>query len=292
MTGIKLTAGPYEAVFRPDLAMLCTSMRHLGEEFVARPRPLTDYRAGRATAIPFIHPWGNRLSQWHYTAAGRDVSLEGVHLPVDGKGLPLHGNLFAAPFDVVFASDTLLRAQLDYGAHADKLRAFPFPHVVTIDATLHPREGLTIITRIEPTSDVAVPVSFCWHPYVRLPAGARSAWILDWPECEHVEVDERVIPTGARTPQAAEHDRIGDRTFDDHYALGRDRTFAIRAAGRTLTLTFPPPYDYAQLFVPPTGRFVAIEPMTAEINALVAGTAPVCAPGDRFRADFHLRVTR
>ncbi len=130
---------------------------------------------------------------------------------------------------------------------------------------------------------------------MRLPNAPRAEWELRWPACEHVEVDERVIPTGARTPLAAQRDPIADRTFDDHYALGPDRTFAISAGAgrtrRTLTLQFDPAYPFAQLFVPPVGDFVAIEPMTAEIDALGRGTAPVVEPGGRFLAAFNLAVS-
>jgi hypothetical protein len=41
----------------------------------------------------------------------------------------------------------------------------------------------------------------------------------------------------------------------------------------------------------PAGRqLLAIEPMTAEIDALGRGTAPVAAAGDRFAATFRLSV--
>ena len=64
-----------------------------------------------------------------------------------------------------------------------------------------------------------------------------------------------------------------------------------RSNRRTLTLQFDPYYPYAQLFVPPGKEIVAIEPMTAEIDALGRGTAPMAEPGNRFQAAFNLAVT-
>jgi galactose mutarotase-like enzyme len=292
MAGITLHAGEYEATFRPECAMLCTSLRHRGEEYVAWPRTITEFRSGGATAIPLVHPWANRLSRWGYRAAGRRVDLRGLDLPVDRAGLPLHGNLLGVAFDVMRAETDRVVVSLDYGAHPEKLRAFPYPHRLTIDARVHPALGLTITTELRPTADRAVPVSFGWHPYVRLPYAPRREWALRWPTCDHVEVDTRVIPTGRRTPQAAEARPLGSRTFDDHYALGRDRTFAIAARGRALTMRFDANYPFAQLFVPPRRRLVAIEPMTAEIDALGRDTAPIVEPGARFRATFTISVTR
>jgi galactose mutarotase-like enzyme len=145
---------------------------------------------------------------------------------------------------------------------------------------------------VRPTADAAVPISFGWHPYLRLPRGGRTTWELRWPACDHVEVDAHTIPTGERVPQPSECAPIGRRTFDDHYALGRDRSFAISAEGNTLTLEFDAAYPFAQLFVPPRRQLVAIEPMTAEIDALGRGTAPMCPPGERFRANFTISISR
>jgi galactose mutarotase-like enzyme len=271
--------------------MLCASLRYRGEEYVAWPRTLTAFKAGAATAVPLVHPWANRLGRWSYRAGGRRVDLRGLDLPVDSNGIPMHGNLLGVPFEVVRATGDRVVAHLDYGAYPDKLRAFPYPHRLTVDARLHPEHGLAITTVVEPRSDRPVPISFGWHPYVKLPSGPRAAWRLRWPACEHVEVDTRTIPTGRRVALAAQNDPIGDRTFDDHYALGRNRTLAIADDRRWLTFHFDAAYPYAQLFVPPRRRLVAIEPMTAEIDALGRGTAPVCEPGDHFRSRFTMSVT-
>ncbi len=288
MTDVVLTAGEYEAHLRPDRAMLCTSLRHRGEQFVAWPRSMMQFVAGQATGIPLLHPWANRLARWGYD----DVDLHGVHLPTDPNGLPIHGNLFGAPFTVAERDGARVVASLDYGASPERLRAFPFPHVVTVEAALDAERGLTLTTTVTPTSGAAVPISFGWHPYVRLPRGGRNTWELRWPACAHVELDGQLIPTGTRTPQASERAPVGRRTFDDHYALGTDRTFAISAQGCTLTLTFGDTYPFAMLYVPPRRQLLAIEPMTAEIDALDRGTAPICASDDTFAATFTLSVTR
>jgi galactose mutarotase-like enzyme len=288
VTDVVLTGGDYEVRLRPDRAMLCTSLRHRGEEFVAWPRTLTQFRTGQATAIPLVHPWVNRLARWGYG----DVDLRGVDLPTDPNGLPIHGNLFAAPFQVAERDDTRVIASLDYGASAARLRAFPFPHIVTVEASVDAERGLTLTTTVTPTSERAVPISFGWHPYLKLPHGGRGTWELRWPACEHVELDDDKIPTGARTAQPAERAPIGPRTFDDHYALGADRTFVVSTEACALTLTFGDTYPFGMLFVPPRRQVLAIEPMTAEIDALGRGTAPICASDDTFAATFTLSVDR
>jgi galactose mutarotase-like enzyme len=260
--------------------MLCTSFLYRDEEFVAWPRPITQFRAGHATAIPLLHPWANRLSRWGYG----DVNLRGLQLPTDKNGLPMHGNLLGAPFTATAAGPARLVAELAYNDAA----AFPFPHTVTVDARVHPERGLTITTEVRPTGTRAVPISFGWHPYLRLPNAPRREWMLHWPACEHIEVDERTIPTGRRTHQERSTLSLARATFDDHYALGRTRRFSISARDTFLTLRFDGHYPYAQLFVPPRRALLSIEPMTAEIDALNRGNAPIVEPGDRFRASFSI----
>jgi galactose mutarotase-like enzyme len=291
---VTLVAGEHDATFLPDCGMLGASLRHRGEQFVAWPRTLAEFRAGRMTAVPLVHPWGNRLASRSYRVGRRTVDLRGLDLPTDPNGLLMHGNLRGALFEIVRADAgpkaARLVARLDYGARPDLLRAFPFPHVVTVAAELDER-ALRITTDLEPTGRAAVPVSFCWHPFVRVPGAPKRTWELRRPACEHVLVDERVIPTGERVAQAAENEPLGTRTFDDHYALGPDRRFALSSGTNRVELRFGPTYPFAQLYVPAKGSFAAIEPMTATIDALGRGTAPLVAPGDRFRAWFTITAT-
>jgi galactose mutarotase-like enzyme len=291
---ITLVAGEHDATFLPGCGMLGASLRHRGEEFVAWPRSLAEFRAGSMTAVPLVHPWGNRLESRAYRVGRKRVDLRGLDLPTDPNGLLMHGNLRGARFDIVRADATArgarLVGRLDYGARPDLLRAFPFPHVVTVAAELS-EQALRLTTEIEPTGRAAVPISFCWHPYVQIPGSPRRNWELRWPACERVLVDQRVIPTGARVPQPTERAPLAHRTFDDHYALGTDRRFSLAAGGRRLELRFGPTYPFGQLYVPARGNFAAIEPMTATIDALGRGTAPLVAPGDRFRAWFTIAAS-
>src|SRR5438445_13292770 len=100
---ITLVAGEHDATFLPGCGMLCTSLRHRGDEFVAWPRTLAQFLEGRMTAVPFVHPWGNRLAGPEYRVGRRVVDLRGLDLPTDPNGLVMHGNLRGASFDVVRA---------------------------------------------------------------------------------------------------------------------------------------------------------------------------------------------
>jgi galactose mutarotase-like enzyme len=147
-------------------------------------------------------------------------------------------------------------------------------------------------TTVIPTGRRRVPVAFGWHPYLRLPGVPRARWRLRLPARRHLELDALGIPTGAAAPERAEADPIDGRTFDDLYALGRNRRLAFTSdAGPTIELRSDAAYPYAQVWVPAGRGFAALEPMVAPTNALGTGAAPLVAPGESYTARFTLALT-
>jgi Aldose 1-epimerase len=140
-----------------------------------------------------------------------------------------------------------------------------------------------VATTIRPSGDRAVPASFGYHPYFRLPGGRHPAWRLLLPRRRHVELDERGIPTGRGTDAPAEAEPIGARTYDDLFELTGDRRLGIQHGGRRLSVLFGAGYPYAQVYAPPGAGFACLEPMTAPTDALVAGATRSCAPASRSR---------
>lgn len=287
---VELAAGGLTAVFTPGVGMTGVSLRHRGGEYLALPAGLDGLRSGHTGGLPLLAPWANRLARRRYRAAGVTVPLEGLDLPVDGNGLPIHGLLVGAPgwsVERLTTRGDTARLRASIGVDAP---AFPFPHRVEVTAVVR-APVLLVDTRIVPTGRRSVPVSFGWHPYLRLPGGPRRQWRLRLPARRHLALDERGIPTGDVRPEPAESEVVGRRTFDDAYALGRDRRLAIEGDGdRALEVRCGRGYRFAQVWVPSGKPFVALEPMTAPTNALVDRTAAVVRPGDTFTASFSLTV--
>jgi len=290
-----------EATFAPGVGMVGCSLRHRGDEVLGQLGGLTAYRDRQSTfGIPLLHPWANRLSGFTYTAAGRTVELDpsspAVHR--DGNGLPMHGvDASARDWEVVHrdAGDVRaeLTARLDYGADPARLAAFPFPHVLELAIVLRGPE-LAITTTIEAGEEGPVPMSFGWHPYLTLPGVPRADWRVTIPAAEHLELDARSLPTGARAPAPALIDEpLGDRTFDDGYAdepMGA--TFAVAGGGRRIQVRFGFVYRHAQVYAPATADVICFEPMTAPADALVSGDALELVPaGERRSATFAISVT-
>jgi aldose 1-epimerase len=287
---LTVRSGELEANFLPDLGLVGTSLRHRGDEVLALPGGLQGYREGRVTGLPLLAPWANRLGSWRYSAAGVDVDLAGLDLHVDEHGLPIHGTLTARPgWEVVGAAEGSATAHFDLGGQPDLLVSFPFPHTLTVDLAAA-GSSLAVAVTLVATGDVAVPVSFGWHPYLRIPGAAREEVRLRLPARRHLALDRRGLPTGAGRAEPAEEELIGARTFDDLYELGDDRRLGLAGGGRRLTVALDDGYPYAQVYVPPGEDHACLEPMTAPTNALVSGAAPLVEPGGSFTARFSITV--
>ena len=289
--------------FAPSAGMVGYSLTHRGDELLGLRGGLPAYRdRGSSFGIPLLHPWANRLAGPSYSVGGRRVELDGGPAPVhlDGNGLPIHGVAAAAPWwqesgRTPGNGNAAFGAQLDYAAHEELMAAFPFPHELHVQVELRD-DALNVATILVSTGDVAVPVSFGWHPYLRLPGVPRAEWHVELPVRRRSVLDARGIPTGASEPVSIQPGPLGERTYDDHFVELEDPpTFALEGGGRRIEVEFGDGYPYAQVYAPlGTGDepYVCFEPMTAQVNALVTheGLNSV-PPGGSFRADFTVRVS-
>ena len=290
-SALTLTSGDLVATFLPDLGMTGVSLQYRGVEHLALPGGLAALRAGATLGLPLLAPWANRLATRQYRAGRVGVDLSVLELTTDDNGLPMHGLLVGKPGWRIERHATRrdtawFRAAIDVDAPA-----FPFPHRLEVQVSARDAR-LKVGTTVIPTGRRPVPVAFGWHPYLRLPGAARSSWRLRLPARRHLVLDGSGIPTGGVVDERAETAPIARRTFDDLYALGRDRRLSYSADdGQSIELRCTSGYPYAQVWVPKGQSFAALEPMVAPTNALVTGSAPLVAPGDVYRATFSLIFT-
>ena len=300
LAAVELAAGRYTARFLPDLGMVGSSLTFDGAEYVHfepdRARSL------RTTGIPLLHPWANRLSRSTYEVDGLWVDLDGQPPLQIHDGLPMHGTMVGAEgwqVEAVLADSTraLLQARFVYGDHPPMLRSFPFPHELVVFVELSDL-GLRVTTEVRNTGVRAVPVSFGWHPYLVLPGVGRRDLSVALPDREHLLLDGRHLPTGESRHEAADAVCLGDGslevTFDDSYRFphgGPDRpVMALLSPDRRLEVELDERYGYGQVYAPSDSLVVALEPMTAPVDALVSGDHRMVPPGERDEATFVIRI--
>jgi galactose mutarotase-like enzyme len=288
---IVLSAGSLVARWHPESGMVCSSLTDDGLELLGQRGGLADWRArGKTFGIPLLHPWANRLSGWGYgdITFPRDAGV----VTVDENNLPNHGLLHGdVEWEVVSADDLRLVAALDFD-HPVWLALFPALHRLEVAAELD-AGGLTIVTQVRCTGDVAVPLSFGWHPYLQLPGAPWGEWSIATSVRARMLLDERGIPTGEVVDEPVPDGPLAGRAFDHAYASAAGATFSVSGGGRRLGVRFGEGYTHAQLFASPELEVLAFEPMTAPVNALRTGDAlRAVAPGEAFRAVFRIDVTR
>jgi galactose mutarotase-like enzyme len=291
----------FEATFCPKLGMIGCSLRHEVEELLYQGEGLSAYAdKGSTFALPFLHPWANRVSAWAFDLGPRRVRLAEdspiVHRDA-ATATAIHGLLAASPYwQVIDAGADTLTAELDFGAVPQYVAAFPFPHLVRYTATLAGTSLMVTIT-VQATADVAVPVSFGFHPYLTLPGSNRRDWWIELPVKSRALLDERMLPTGELLSVApGELDGpLADRTFDTSFPElnGERPAFVLADARRRLTLTHAAGYPVSQVYAPERSQFICFEPMTAPVNALISGDGlRWVTPGERFTASFAISADK
>jgi aldose 1-epimerase len=293
-----LAAGVVEAIFLPDLGMLCPSLRVAGDEVLGRTDELRNYvERGSTIGIPLLHPWANRLGAYLYTAVGRTtvVDRKSTMLHYDENGLPMHGVPGAKLEWEVTEEDVdehvaTLSARLPW-MRGEPLEIFPFPHLLEMDASVD-EGGLTIETTLTPQGDIAVPIAFGFHPYFSLPEAPREQWRLELAPLRRLELDRRAIPTGIEQLFTWRDAPLGDHVFDDAFRLAHQRSrFTVSTGKRHVTVAFLEGFTHAQIYAPRDKQYIAIEPMTAPPNALVSNLGlRTVEPRSSFRASFRIEL--
>jgi aldose 1-epimerase len=288
---VMIVAGDTVAEFVPAANMVCRSLRVGTSELLDQGHGLQAYAGdGKTMGIPLLYPWANRLSHRGYQAAGQRVTLPDPdgRYSVDPGGLAIHG---ALPGDLVWEVEQppvpdRVRARLSWDRPA-LLELFPFEHEVEFEATV--TDGaLSITTTVVASGPGPVPVSFGFHPYLKPGAGDRTAWRVELGATQRLELDDRMIPTGERSPLAQRSFTLGDSSWDDGLAgLDDPPVFAAGADDGRLSVTFDEGFDWGQVYAPPGKDFICFEPMTAPTDALNSGEGlRVLEPGQRHRARF------
>jgi galactose mutarotase-like enzyme len=299
--------GSIVAQFVPSAGMVCCSLRHHGEESLDARKGLEAYAThGSTMGIPLLYPWANRLGAYTYEVAGKRVTLpaDPAKIHRDPNGLPIHG---VAPAMMKWeplagagrpAADTALTARLEWSS-PELLALFPFAHEVVFEASAEP-DALRIATTVRASAGQPVPVSFGFHPYLRLVGAERSAWNIELPSGQQLVLDERQLPTGERRPLEKGPIALADADLDDAVEVagatsigesaGADSPrFVAEALGRRIEVELLEGYRFGQVYSPRGSPFVCFEPMTAPGDALRSGEGlRTLAPGAEHRAVFRL----
>ena len=298
-----------EVYVAPPLGNLAYQIKAGGQDILwcpdGSPARLRESRA--FCAIPFLAPWANRIDSEAYWANGRRYLLNPAlgNLRRDRIGQPIHGLLNFSPWWKVVAAEggersAFLTSRLEFWSHADLMAQFPFAH--NIDMTYRLADGaLEVETVLENLGADPMPVAIGFHPYFQLHDAPRDEWRVHLAARQHVVLDERLIPTGARQPaRYPDPQSLAGMQFDDVFtdlvrdADGRAR-FWFEGRKQRLTVAYGPNYTVAVVYAPPGRDYLCFEPMAAVTNAFnlahegAYSQLQSIAPGGTWRESFWIQ---
>ena len=218
-----------------------------------------------------LFPFPNRLDQGRYEWLGRSYQF-----PLNNSATEnaIHGFVREEAFEVDFiflAKDhASILCSYTYEGQRDY---YPFPFTLELEFMIHDNGVFTVEVAVRNLHDQAIPVGFGWHPYFRLTDRADDHR-MQLPACHKIEINERMIPTGARSvfPDFLRKKTIGQFALDNCFSVDRSGgsyQMALEKEGRVLSIKASArQFPYFQVFTPPHRESVALEPMSCNVNAL------------------------
>lgn len=241
-------------------------------------------------------PYPNRLKDGIYTHLGQNYSF-----PINNAstGNAIHGFGKDAPMSVESVSLTQKSAIITSIWRYDGTYA-PYPFAFTFKTWFSiSHNSLQVRFTFYNDSEQPIPVGMGWHPYFRI-AERSDDLSLQMPVVTKIEIDDRMLPTGEKTPFNLFQTltKIGKTSLDNGFHIVNQEQNAETVISSSLgELTFWQEtgfqqWNFLQIFTPPHRESIAIEPMTCNIDAFNNGDGlSLLAPRKGMVASFGVRFT-
>ncbi len=221
-----------------------------------------------------LFPFANRIKNGKYNFNGREYQLN-MNFPHENNSI--HGFLLDKKFEVADQTadefQATLGVELKYKGNEP---GFPFRFNIRLNYTLTQDNHLTLETIIKNVDNITFPIVDGWHPYFTFGDNIDNVQ-LELKSLYTLEVDNCFIPTGTfiEHKEFNKLKQIGESCFDNCFRVKEN-------GGMTKTVLFNPvnstgieiwqetgehKYNFVQVYIPPSRKSIAIEPMTAPPDA-------------------------
>ncbi len=241
-----------------------------------------------------LMPWPNRIRDGRYSWQGQSQQLAISEPKLDNA---IHGLVRWQPWLCVqHTSDTVVMA-----ARLLAQTGYPWSLDLSITFTVSDN-GLRVTQSAHNIGSGTAPYAHGSHPYLALPSGKADDWTLTVPASTRITSDERSLPVAAEAVAGTAYDfragkRIGDLKVDHCFtdiAFEDGRATASLSDGAdTVSLWWDDLHPWVMVFTDdgagPARRGVAIEPMTAPVDAFNSGEGVIAlSPGESFSSSWGL----
>ena len=274
--------------------------------------------ADESYASALLYPFPSRIRHGIYTFEGEAYALT---MNEPQRDCAIHGFVHGRSFTVVSQETTDTHAQLvlryDY---AGDTPGYPFPFALTVTYELIQANKLPVGASAndrmcafrmnftaQNTGITRAPAAFGWHPYFMLDpdsvqfSESVDSMRLSLPARTPISLGDDLLPNGFLPYQAADEFSLHERDINSAFLIEptSDQTFAetILTSGETgvrLTIgqeTGPGKLNYVVCYTPPRRDMIAIEPLTANVDAFNNGEGlAILEPADILSGTMWVRL--
>jgi aldose 1-epimerase len=232
------------------------------------PEELVEIAWGKSI---ILFPFPNRLRDGRYVHEGKTYQF-----PINNAdtGNAIHGFSNNVKMDVSNVETTENEGVLTCTyTHDGSHEGYPFRFSFNITFILR-GSNLDINMALTNEDSKTIPVGLGWHPYFRLSEKSDDTF-LQMPDCQLIEIDERMIPTGSKSDfmDFQTLTQIKDGFLDNgFYIKNQTQNAEVILFSNIGTLTCwqetgAGKWNFVQVFTPPHRMSIAIEPMTCNVDA-------------------------
>ncbi|MBC7723923.1 MAG: aldose 1-epimerase family protein [Burkholderiaceae bacterium] len=242
-------------------------------------------------------PWPNRIEDGRWVLAGVPQQLD---LTEPTRHNAIHGLLRQTAYRLLERSEESVTLEATvYPQHG-----YPFQLDTTVRYEVTD-DGITVTHGIRNAGTAPAPVAVGAHPYLCVGDVPVSDLVLTLAASTHIDVDDRLNPTGVTDVAGTRFDLRGgvpvrELSLDDGFGgVEPGATHRLTAPdGRWVELVRDDEFDYTQVFTNPVhprdgvlGLAIAVEPMSAAANAFNSGDGlRWLDPGEHWSISWGIRT--
>jgi aldose 1-epimerase len=250
------------------------------------------------SASGLLFPFASRIPEGRYTFLGKSYQLGRNE---SGGRNAIHGLLKNKKFELEEQTVYSDHASIKLSFHLDHVEGYPFQVKFSVTYQLHADGRFMLTYEALNTGQETCPVMFGWHPYFMLGNEDTDAWKIEIPSEQIVTFDDNMIPTGVapfnQPSSTLLHKNELDNCFKLNDANGRVGATKLISENQHVTLvveqeTGTGKFNHLVLYTPPSRNCVAIEPLTANVNAFNNGEGlNIVAKGESVTGTITVRLT-
>lgn len=241
--------------------------------------------ADTKSASELLFPFASRIPEGKYKFLGKDYQLVKNE---DGGLNAIHGLVRKNHFHLDEQAIHDDRAYIQLSYTIDKPDGYPFEIHFSVRYTLHADGRFELKYEAKNNGQAPAPAMFGWHPYWALGNEDVEAWKIDIPSKKLVTFNDNLIPIGTEAFNMEMPALLHRKEFDNAFVLDASESHAVTeliSKNQDVTLriqqeTGEGKFNYLVVYTPPARDCVAIEPLTANVDAFNTGEGlNILAPG-------------